>query len=257
MIGKTIHQYTILEKIGSGGMGVVYKAEDSKLNRIVALKFLSHHLTNDEEAKQRFVREARAAASLNHPNICTIHDIGEFDNKIFIVMELLEGQSLEDEIKSGSLQISSAVEIFEQICDGLKEAHRNGIIHRDIKSANIMITASQQVKIMDFGLARSVSQTRITQDGSTTGTTAYMSFEQASGVDVDHRTDIWSLGVVFYEMLTGQMPFRGDSEQVVIYSILNKDPEPITQFRKDIPNKLEKIVNKTLSKNIDKRYQNV
>ena len=257
MIGKKVSHYNILSKLGEGGMGVVYKSRDTKLNRIVALKFLSSHLTNNAEANQRFIREAHAAAALNHPNICTIHDIGEFDDQIYIVMEYIEGQSLENELKSEPLQLTSIMKIIEQVCDGLKEAHNNGIIHRDIKPGNIMITAGQQVKIMDFGLAHTIGQTKITQHGSIRGTTAYMSFEQANSMDVDQRTDIWSLGVVLYEMLTGQLPFTGDSEQVVIYSILNKEPKPITNLRKDISGRLQEIVNRTLSKNINKRYQKV
>jgi len=257
MIGKTIFHYKIIEKLGAGGMGTVYKAEDTKLHRIVAFKFLSSRLTYDVEAKERFIREAQASAALNHPNICTIHDIGEWKDQLFIIMEYIEGQSLDNKLKSGPFNVEQAIRIGIQICQGLQEAHKHGIVHRDIKSSNIMITENGHVKIMDFGLARSLKQTRLTKEGSSLGTVAYMSFEQASGQEVDHRTDIWSLGVVMYEMITGKLPFPGDVDQVVIYSILNKEPEPMTDFRAEIPRILEQIVKRMLHKEIHNRYQNV
>ncbi len=257
MIGKTISHYKITEKLGQGGMGEAYKAEDIKLKRPVALKFLSPVLIQDAEAKERFIREACSAAALNHPNICTIHDIFEWDDQLYIVMEYVQGQNLDDILKSGLLPWTSATEIIEQVCEGLNAAHSNGIIHRDIKPSNIMLTESRQVKIMDFGLARSLKQTRLTKEGSSPGTVAYMSFEQASGQEVDHRTDIWSLGVVLYEMITGKLPFPGDVDQVVIYSILNKEPEPVTGMCPDVPIELERIINKALAKNPEERYQHV
>jgi serine/threonine protein kinase/dienelactone hydrolase len=254
MIDKIISHYKIIEELGRGGMGVVYKAEDTKLSRIVALKLLSSHLTHNVEAKERFIREARAAAALNHPNICTIHDIGDWDDQLFIVMEYVEGQSLDNKLKSGPIPIDEAIQIGIQICAGLQEAHNHGIVHRDIKSANIMITESGQVRIMDFGLARSLKQSRLTKERSSLGTVAYMSFEQASGREVDHRTDIWSLGVVMYEMITGKLPFPGEVDQVVIYSILNKEPVPVADLKSGVPEQLEKIILKALEKEVDQRY---
>jgi serine/threonine protein kinase len=257
MIGKTISHYKIIEKLGAGGMGTVYKAEDTKLHRIVALKFLSSLLTYNVEAKERFIREAQAAAALNHKNICTIHDIGEWEDQLFIIMEYIKGQNLDNKLKSDPFSVDQTIQTGIQICQGLQEAHKHGIVHRDIKSSNIMISENGQVKIMDFGLARSLKQTRLTKEGSSSGTVAYMSFEQASGQEVDHRTDIWSSGVVMYEMLTGKLPFPGDVDQVVIYSILNKEPEPVTGVRTDVPIELERIINKAMSKNPEERYQHI
>jgi len=257
MIGKIISHYKILEKLGEGGMGVVYKAEDTKLKRTVALKFLPRGLTYDADAKERFIQEARAAAALNAPNICIIHEIDEADGQSFIVMEYIDGQSLREKTESGRLEIEDVVDIAIQIAEGLREAHENDIVHRDIKSANIMVTVKGQTKIMDFGLAKLAGQTRLTREGTTIGTVAYMSPEQAGGEEVDLRTDIWSLGVVMYEMITGQMPFKGEYEQVAIYSIMNKDPKPMPEYRTDVPLKLEKIVRKALAKNRDERYQHM
>jgi len=256
MIGKTISHYKILEKLGSGGMGEVYQGEDIKLKRRVALKFLSPILIQDSEAKQRFIQEAQAAATLNHPNICTIYEIDEADGSLFIAMELVKGQSLHERIKSGQISIDEAIQIGAQICQGLQEAHKHGIVHRDIKSSNIMIAENGQVKIMDFGLARSLGQTHLTKEGTSLGTVAYMSFEQACGQEIDHRTDIWSLGVVMYEMITGKLPFPGEADQVMIYSILNKEPVSITGLKSDVPKELIWIINRTLEKNPDERYQN-
>ncbi|MFC1568934.1 protein kinase [bacterium] len=256
MVGKTISHYKIIKELGRGGMGIVYKAEDSKLKRLVALKFLSPVFIQDVEAKQRFIHEARAAALLNHPNICTIYEIDEVDDHLFIAMEFIQGQTLQNLLKSGPFPIDQMIPIGTQICSGLHAAHQHGIIHRDIKSANIMITENGQVKIMDFGLAQSFGQTRLTKEGSSLGTVAYMSFEQACGQEVDHRTDIWSLGVVLYEMITGKLPFPGDVDQVVIYSILNKEPNLISDLKSGIPSQLERIINRTLEKDLNKRYQN-
>ena len=257
MIGKTISHYKILEELGRGGMGVVYKAEDTKLKRTVALKFLPPELTRDPEAKRRFIHEAQAAAALSHPNICTVHEIDEYEGTSFIAMEYIEGQSLKEKVESGPLKVEQAVDIAIEVAEGLQEAHGKGIVHRDIKSANIMVTTKGQAKIMDFGLAKLAGRTHLTQSGTTIGTPAYMSPEQTHGEVVDHRTDIWSFGVVLYEMVTGQLPFKGDYEQAVIYSILNEEPQPPTALRSDLPEELEHIIVKALAKDPDKRYRKV
>ncbi len=257
MIGKTISHYKILEKLGEGGMGVVYKAEDTKLKRTVALKFLSPQAIGTEEDKTRFIHEAQAAAALNHPNICTVHEIDEYGDRSFIVMECIEGESLKAKIKSGPLQLDEAVEIAVEIAEGLQEAHNKGIIHRDIKSANIMLTAAGRVKVMDFGLAKSSGRTQLTRSGTTVGTVAYMSPEQGRGEPVDHRTDIWSLGIVLYEMITGELPFKGDYEQVVLYSIMNEQPGSIRDLRSGVLFELEKVVTKAMVKDPDERYRQV
>jgi serine/threonine protein kinase len=258
MIGKTISHYRILEKLGEGGMGIVYKAEDTKLKRIVALKFLPKTALGGTEEKSRFVHEAQAAAALNHPNIATIYEIDEVDGQMFIAMEFIEGQSLQEKIKAGPLKIEEAIKLASQIAEGLQAAHEKGITHRDIKSANIMITDKGQVKIMDFGLAKlSRSGTMLTKQGMRLGTAAYMSPEQARGEAVDHRTDIWSFGVVLYEMITGQLPFKGEYEQSMMYSILNEDPEPLTALRTGVPIALDGILVKALAKDRETRYQHV
>jgi TolB-like protein/tRNA A-37 threonylcarbamoyl transferase component Bud32/Flp pilus assembly protein TadD len=257
MIGKTVSHYKILEELGRGGMGVVYKAEDIRLKRTVALKFLSPQALGTEEEKARFIHEAQAAAALSHANICTIHEIEEYEGQSFIVMECVEGQSLKTKIESAPLKLDEAIDIAIQVAGGLQEAHEKGIIHRDIKHANIMITPKGQAKIMDFGLAKVRGQTVLTRADTTLGTFAYMSPEQARGDDVDHRTDIWSLGVVLYEMITGQRPFKGDYEQAVIYSILNEESEPVTGLRTGIPMDLERIIAKCLRKDVSQRYQGV
>jgi serine/threonine-protein kinase len=257
MIGQAISHYKILAKLGSGGMGVVYKAEDAKLKRIVALKFLSAIALGGEE-KSRFLREAQAAAALNHPNICTIHAIDEADGQMFIAMEYIEGQSLREKIEAGPLKIDEAIKFAMQVADGLQAAHEKGITHRDIKSANIMITEKGQVKIMDFGLAKLTEQkTRLTKTGMTVGTLAYMSPEQMQGIDADHRSDIWSFGVVLYEMISGRLPFRGEYDQAMMYSIVNEEPEPLTALRTGVPMDLERVVAKMLAKNPAERYQHV
>ncbi|GMQ79528.1 MAG: hypothetical protein BMS9Abin02_2126 [Anaerolineae bacterium] len=258
MIGKTISHYKIIEKLGGGGMGVVYKAQDLKLDRFVALKFLPPELTRDEESKQRFIHEAKAASALEHTNICNIHEIDETDDgQIYIVMSSYEGETLKKKIERGPLKIDDAIDIIIQISEGLSRAHEKEIIHRDIKPANIFITEKGVVKILDFGLAKVSGQTQLTQMGTTVGTVAYISPEQARGEKVDYRTDIWSLGVVLYEMLTGQLPFKGDYEQAVMYSIMNEQPEPMTGLRTGVPMELERITNKTLAKSPDERYQHV
>jgi serine/threonine protein kinase/tetratricopeptide (TPR) repeat protein len=257
MVGKLISHYRILEELGRGGMGVVYKAQDTKLDRFVALKFLPPHLLSSEEEKLRFVREAKAAASLDHPYICTVHEIDEADGQSFMVMAYIDGQSLKEKIAKSPSKIEEAVDIAIQIGEGLQEAHEKGIVHRDIKSANIMFTSKGQLKITDFGLAKLSGQTKLTKADSTLGTIAYMSSEQTQGIEVDHRTDIWSLGVILYEMITGQLPFKGDYEQAVVYSIVNQEPEPMTGLRTGVPVELEQYVNKCLAKDPKERYPSI
>lgn len=256
MVGQTISHYKILEKLGVGGMGVVYKAEDTKLKRTVALKFLPPVFSFDQEAKKRFINEAQTASSLQHHNICNIHDIDETkDGQIFICMDCYEGETLKKKIERGQIKTDEAIDIIVQVAAGLQKAHEKGIIHRDIKPANIFITNDGVVKILDFGLAKLSGQTMMTKMGETVGTIAYMSPEQTRGELVDNRTDIWSLGVVLYEMLTRNLPFKGDYDSAMIYSILNSNPEPITGLRDDIPIELEQIVNKCLDKDKEYRYQ--
>jgi len=258
MIGETISHYQILEKIGSGGMGEVYLAEDTKLKRRVALKFLPRGLTREDDAKQRFIQEARAAAGLDHVNICSVYEIDETDNdQMFIAMAFYEGDTLKEKIDKGPLKIDEAIDTAIQIAQGLERAHESGIIHRDIKSANIIVTKRNEVKILDFGLAKLKGVSQLTKESSTLGTIHYMSPEQALGKDVDHRTDIWSLGVVFYEMVTGQLPFKGDYEQAVVYSILNEEPESVTALRSGVPMELERVINKALAKEPKERFQGI
>ena len=254
-IGQTVSHYRILEKLGEGGMGVVYKAQDVRLERLVALKFLLPHLRPDEEEKVRFIREAKAASALDHPNIGTIHEIADTDDgQMFIVMAYYEGETLKQKIERGPLPIKEALDYAVQVAEGLSKAHAAGIVHRDIKPANVIVTDRGQVKIVDFGLAKVTEQTHLTKTGTTVGTVAYMSPEQARGERVDHRTDLWSLGVVLYEMLTGQRPFRGDHNQAVIYSILNEEPEPVKKVNPVVPPEMEHIVHRALKKNPDTRY---
>ncbi len=257
MIGTTISHYRITDKLGEGGMGVVYKAEDTKLKRPVALKFLAPHLLRDEEGRKRFHREAMAAAALDHPNVCTVYEIDEADGRTFIVMAFLEGQTLSEKIADGPLKLPEALSIAIQMADGLEAAHEKAIAHRDIKPDNVMLLAGSRglVKIMDFGLAQLAGSSKLTQHGTTLGTMAYMSPEQAEGAETDHRSDIWSLGVVFYEMVTGQQPFRGDFDQAVVFSLMNEPPEPLTAVRTGVPKELERIVNKCLAKKAEERYQ--
>ena len=253
--GQTVSHYRILEHLGGGGMGVVYTAEDTRLKRTVALKFLPPELTCDPEAKLRFIHEAQAASSLQHNNICVVHDIDETsDGQIFICMEYLDGETLKKKIERGPLNIADAINIAMQVGSGLSKAHGHGIIHRDIKPANILVTSGGVVKIVDFGLAKLACQTTVTRSGSTVGTAAYMSPEQAMGDDVDQRADIWSLGVVLYQMLAGNLPFRGEFDQGQIYSILNERPRPLTEARAGIPSGLNAVVDKSLEKKRSDRY---
>ncbi len=256
-VGQTISHYKILKKLGEGGMGVVYKAEDTKLKRTVALKFLTLQALGSEEEKTRFVHEAQAAAVLDHPNICTVHEIDEANGQTFIAMACIDGPNLKEKVQAGPLKLDEALNIAIQVTSGLQAAHEKGIVHRDIKSANVMVTEKGQAKIMDFGLAKLAGGTQLTKTGTTMGTVAYMSPEQARGEAVDYRTDIWSLGVVLYEMLTGQLPFKGEHEQAVIYSILNKEPKPITELNKEIPKSLHTVVKKALEKDPAQRYQSM
>lgn len=257
MIGQSFSQYKILDKLGEGGMGIVYKAHDLTLDRIVALKFLPSYLTTDSTEKERFYHEARAASSLNHPNISTIYEIKEFEGKLYIAMEYVEGKTAKKLIEQESLTIKRVLDLAIQICDGLASAHEKGVVHRDIKSDNIMITPKSQVKIMDFGLAKVKGATKLTKAGSTIGTAAYMSPEQAQGEEVDLRSDIFSFGVVLYELLTGKLPFRGEHQAALMYSLINEPPQPIARFNEKVTPEIERIVGKALEKDREDRYQHI
>ena len=248
-------RYKVIEELGRGGMGVVYKAEDSKLKRTVAIKLLPPELTGNKEARERFTREAQSAAVLDHPNICTIYEVDESDDKIFISMAYVDGQNLRERIKAGPLDISEGLDFGIKVSEGLAAAHNKGIVHRDIKSSNIMVTKQGQAKIMDFGLAKLAGNSLITHEGVTMGTVAYMSPEQAQGKAVDHRSDIWSLGVVLYEMFGGRLPFKGETEASFLYSIVHEDPPALKEVNPDIPIEIQKIINRTLKKKPQERYQ--
>ena len=248
-------KYKIVEELGHGGMGIVYKAEDLKLKRSVALKFLPPHLMDSPELKERFLVEAQAAAALNHPNICVIHEVGEDEGRPYIAMEYVEGETLRDRVRKGPLKPEEAVDIVSQVAAGLGEAHGKDIIHRDIKSANLMVTAKGQAKVMDFGLAKLRGGSSLTKSQTTIGTVAYMSPEQARGEELDQRTDIWSLGVVFYELLSGKLPFQGDHDQTIIFSILQKEPESLAKLRPGLAPELEHIVFQALTKKAADRYR--
>ncbi len=258
MIGRIISHYRITEKVGEGGMGVVYKAEDTRLGRSVALKFLRPDALENEEHKARFVNEARAVAALDHPNICTVYEIDEDDGQLFIAMAFIEGHSLGERIASKSLPPAEALDIARQIALGARESHREGIVHRDIKSSNVMVTERSdgelRVKLMDFGVAYLARVKTLTKEGTTLGTVAYMSPEQARGQKVDQRTDIWALGVVLYEMLTGRLPFRADHEQAVLHSIKHENPEPVSGLVSGLSSEVDKLLERCLAKDPDKRY---
>ncbi len=255
MIDQTISHYKITEKLGEGGMGVVYKAEDTKLKRAVALKFLAAHLLKDEEARKRFDREAQAAAALHHPNVCPIHEIAEADGRTFLAMAFIEGDTLDKRIESAPLKIPEALDVAQQIAKGVAAAHEKNIVHRDIKPGNVIIDEKGHVTVMDFGLALLTEGSKLTKFDMTLGTVAYMSPEQAEGAEVDHRTDIWALGCVLYETVCGQRPFRGMYDQALLYEIMHEEPEPLTGLRTGIPVELELLVNKCLAKNAGQRYQ--
>lgn len=262
MINKQISHYKVIDKLGEGGMGEVFLAEDTKLKRKVAIKFLPSNLAKDKESRERFEREAQAAAVLNHPNIVTVYEIGEFENQIYISMEYLEGELLRDKIDnhnstSTEIPIEEIINISAQICEGLEKAHQAGIVHRDIKPGNIIIDKDNRVKILDFGLAKLKGVSQLTKENSTIGTIQYMSPEESRGEIVDARTDIWSFGVVLYEMLAGHYPFIGDYEQAVLYSILNEDPVPIENLQKIISEEMNQLVKKLLKKDLHERYQNI
>jgi eukaryotic-like serine/threonine-protein kinase len=257
MIGKTISHYKIVEKLGEGGMGVVYKAQDIQLQRLVALKFLPPHISEHPEEKARFVHEAQSASALNHPNVTTIYGIEESPEGLFIAMEYVEGRTIKEIVEKETPSIKKILDIAIQVCEGLNAAHKRDIIHRDIKSDNIMVTQEGQVKIMDFGLAKLKGATKLTKADTTLGTAAYMSPEQASGEEVDQRSDIFSFGVVLYELLTGQLPFKGEHTAAIIYSILNDEPQPVARYNNKASADLERVVSKALSKERDERYQHI
>ncbi|HVT15514.1 MAG TPA: protein kinase [Thermoanaerobaculia bacterium] len=256
LIGTTVSHYRVLHVLGGGGMGIVYQAEDTQLGRPVALKFLPPELTRDPDAKARFLQEARAASALDHPNICTIHEVGETaDGQLFLAMACYDGETLKKRLERGTLPIDVVIDFAAQISRGLAKAHRQGIVHRDVKPANLMITGDDIVKILDFGIAKLAGAAAITRAGSSLGTPGYMSPEQAHGDEVDARTDLWSLGAVAYEMTTGRRPFRGDHEQAVLYALFHEQPEALTRLRPEAPPELERIVGRLLAKAPQERYQ--
>jgi len=255
LTGKTISHYRILDRLGAGGMGVVYKAEDTKLKRTVALKFLTPQALGNEGEKTRFIHEGQAVSSLDHPNIAKIYEIGEAEGEYFICVAYLEGKSLKEIIKDRTIPMRAILEIAIKIGEGLTAAHKKEIIHGDIKSDNVMLTKEGGIKITDFGLQTWKEKSGLTKTGATLGTVQYISPEQAKGAKVDRRTDIFSFGVVLYEMITGQLPFEGKDEGAIIFSIINEDPEPLAKHKREVPEQLQKIVDKLLQKDTKLRSQ--
>ena len=260
MVGQTIAQYKVLAKVGEGGMGEVFKAEDTKLRRMVALKFLNAAALSDEDAKTRFLHEAQAAAALDHPNICGVYEIGEAQGRLFIAMPFLEGSSLDKRVAEGPRPISEILDIAIQTAEALEEAHDKDVVHRDIKPANVMVNERGRGRLhctlMDFGLARLSQATKLTREGARLGTAGYMSPEQVEGSPAESTTDIWALGVVTYEMTAGSMPFRAEYEQALFYGIMHEQPKPMTSLRTGVPMELERIAGKCMAKRPAERYQN-
>jgi len=257
MINQTISHFKIVAELGAGGMGIVYLAEDLTLTRKTAIKFFSNEYTADKDLLARFEQEAKLTASLNHPNIVTIYEMGKHENGFYLAMEYIKGKTLYEIIQQKELQISMIINLVMQVCDGLSKAHRAGIIHRDIKPANIMVKKDGLVKILDFGLAKLRGGKKLTKTSTLMGTFPYMSPEQIRGKGIDQRSDIFSLGVVLYELLTLKLPFRGDTDEAILYSIIHEQPEPLARYKKGISDSLQRIIDKALDKDAETRYQSV